>query len=141
MVALPKDQRCLKHISKPLKKQMKSLIDRTRWPVLITYSDESVGHTGYVYECSGWPTMRRHNPTFTTPDGCRVSSYSAGKHRRPEGERGDAWLQRWEHWIAGSPADPQAAIEHFDAHWKRVPVEGKTWRSGAQAYTYERQTA
>jgi hypothetical protein len=33
---------------------MNVLIDRTRWPVLVTYSDIGQGHTGHVYKCSGW---------------------------------------------------------------------------------------
>lgn len=48
MVAVPRAERELRHISKPLRRQMKDLIDRTRWPVLVTYSDEGLGHTGHV---------------------------------------------------------------------------------------------
>lgn len=59
MVAVPKDERELKHVSKPLREQVKKLIDRTRWPVLVTYSDEGQGHTGYVYKCSGWEATTR----------------------------------------------------------------------------------
>lgn len=54
MVAVPRDDRALNHVSKPLRRQMRREIDRTRWPVLITFSDEGQGHTGYVYKCSGW---------------------------------------------------------------------------------------
>ena len=54
MVAVPRAERHLNHVSRPLRHQMKRLIDRTRWPVLITYSDKSLGHTGHVYKCSGW---------------------------------------------------------------------------------------
>lgn len=43
MVAVPRDQRRLNHVSKPLRYQMRGLIDRTRWPVLVTYSDEGEG--------------------------------------------------------------------------------------------------
>lgn len=34
-------------VSKPLRRQMRVEIDRGRWPVLITYSDEGQGHTGH----------------------------------------------------------------------------------------------
>lgn len=54
MVAVPRENRVLNHVSKPLRRQMKKEIDRTRWPVLITFSDEGQGHTGYTYQCSGW---------------------------------------------------------------------------------------
>lgn len=31
-----------------------ALIDRDRWPILVTYADEGQGHTGAIYEASGW---------------------------------------------------------------------------------------
>jgi hypothetical protein len=138
MVAVPKSERRLKHISKPLKYQMKRLIDRTRWPVLVTYSDESVGHTGYTYKCSGWsPTARNLASTYTL-NGARVSRYSNGITSVPEGAvAGEAWIQRWEHWAV--PRDQ--VVSTFDEHWLRVPVPGKFYRSGKQAYTYERRAA
>src|SRR6266513_1557813 len=50
MVAVPTETRTLNHVSKPLRRQMRREIDRTRWPVLVTYSDEGQGHTGHVYK-------------------------------------------------------------------------------------------
>lgn len=82
MVALPHRQRTLNHVSKPLRYQMRRLIDRTRWPVLVTYSDASLGHTGHVYKCSGWKEVTRETRTFyVAPDGARISSYVAGRKR------------------------------------------------------------
>lgn len=108
-------------------------IDRSRWPVLVTYSDESVGHTGHVYKCSGWRKTARHKTSTLTVDGRRVSRYADGRAVSHDGAViGEAWIQRWEHW---STDDPVAA---FAARWRRVPVPGKTWRSGAPAMTYER---
>jgi hypothetical protein len=132
MVAVPRAERELRHISKPLRVQMRRMIDRTRWPVLVTYSDESVGHTGHVYKCSGWtPTLRKQVDTFTV-DGRRVSSYSNGSSKRPAGAvAAKAWIQRWEHWAA---EDPAALLS---AHWRRVEIAGKRWRSGSQAHRYE----
>lgn len=137
MVAVPKEERRLKHISKPLKHQMRRLIDRTRWPVLATFSDESVGHTGHVYKCSGWQkTDRRRARTLTTPDGRRVSRYSNGEQaNHVDATSGHAWIQRWEHWAC----DREHVADMFYTHWDRVAIPGKTWRSGAQAYTYERK--
>ena len=81
MVAVPREKRELRHISKPLRVQMRRRIDRTRWPVLVTYSDEGQGHTGHVYKCSGWQaTERTRRPTFEDAQGRRQSSYSNGKH-------------------------------------------------------------
>ena len=80
MVAVPKAERFLRHVSKPLRAQMKHEIDRTRWPVLVTYSDEGQGHTGYVYQCSGWEkTSRRRVEIRTDRAGARASRYSNGK--------------------------------------------------------------
>lgn len=145
---MPKDERRLKHISKPLKYQMRRLIDRTRWPVLVTYSDESVGHTGHVYKCSGWqPTMRNKASTLTTTDGRRVSRYSNGKQAdHPTAVAGHAWIQRWEHWVRSTVdetcktvGDGAACVALFQEHWDRVAIPGKKWRSGKQAYTYVRR--
>lgn len=100
MVAVPRTERILKHVSKPLRRQMKILIDRTRWPVLVTYSDEGLGHTGYVYQCSGWePTAKAMRPVFLNADAKRASSYSNGKSNdRDLVKSGTTTLQRWEHW-------------------------------------------
>lgn len=138
MVAVPKSERRLKHISKPLMVQMKSLIDRTRWPVLITYSDEGQGHNGYVYSCSGWEKTRRDKRTFyVDKNGARASLYSNGKTglRLELIKGGTTFLQRWEHWICfrGQAADWMSANG-----WRQVAVQGRRWRSGNQAYTWER---
>jgi hypothetical protein len=132
MVAVPHKARRLRHVSKPLREQMLRRIDRTRWPVLVTYSDESVGHTGHVYRCSGWtPTVRHRARTFTL-GGRRVSKYSNGSAAAIEGAvAGWAWIQRWEH---------RADVAAFAEHWRSVELPG-TWRSGAPKRTYVRVEA
>lgn len=134
MVAVPKEERVLKHVSKPLMQQMKKLIDRTRWPSLVTYSDEGLGHTGYVYQCSGWtPTDRNLRPQYEDEEGRRSSTYRDGKHDLT-GLRlvGQAWIQRWEHHIV----EVEKSLEYMRGHgWERVAVPGKTWASGNPAYT------
>lgn len=134
MVAVPKSKRELNHVSKPLRRQMK-LIDRGRWPVLVTYSDEGQGHTGHVYKCSGWtPTERRRNPYYIDADGKRASSYSNGKTGHRDLTRGGyTTLQRWESWAC---PQGQAAIWMRKHGWRRVPIVGKVWRSGNPAYRY-----
>lgn len=135
MVAVEKADRALKHISKPLRVQMRRLIDRTRWPVLVTFSDESQGHTGHVYKCSGWQkTSRKRVPIFEDASGRRTSRYSNGKTGgRDLIHVGWAWVQRWEHWIC-----PRGqALEWATAHgWGRVP-SGRVYRSGAPAFRWE----
>ena len=135
MVAVPKEERELQHVSKPLRKQMCSIIDRTRWPVLLTYSDEGLGHTGHVYLCSGWTkTVRVERPVFSDETGARASSYSNGRHggRANVQRTGKTHLQRWEHW-----ACPRGTADAWMASfgWERVVVAGKVWRSGRQAFT------
>lgn len=137
MVAVPKDKRQLKHISKPLMRQMKVLIDRVRWPVLITYSDEGQGHTGHVYRCSGWtPTKRSRRPVYES-DGIRRSPYCSGGKAPDNVVRvGTTIVQRWEHWIC----DRGQAEAWIATRYERVRVPGRTWRSGAPAHTLRRRT-
>lgn len=138
MVALPRDERALQHVSKPLRWQMRRNIDRTRWPVLLTYSDEGLGHTGHVYLCSGWEkTAQVERPVFMDDSGARASSYSNGRHGTRAGVKrtGSTRLQRWEHWAC---ARGEAARWMAQAGWERRPVEGKTWKSGSPAFTLVR---
>lgn len=141
MVAVPKESRALKHVSKPLMQQMKRLIDRTRWPVLVTYSDEGEGHTGYTYQCSGWEkTTRSQVKTYEDAEGRRVSPYSNGEYAKRQGvvRAGTTWIQRWEHWVC----ERGYAKAWLETHgWERVAIPGKKWRSGNQAHRYERQGA
>lgn len=134
MVAVPREERRLKHISKPLMVQMKRLIDRTRWPVLVTYSDEGEGHTGYVYKCSGWaPTERRSVSTALDASGARASRYSNGKTGGRVLQRGeDTVIQRWEHWVCSREAAPTWLERHG---WRRE-LTGRVWRSGNPAHRW-----
>lgn len=137
MVAVPRSERALRHISKPLRRQMRKLIDRSRWPVLVTYSDEGLGHTGHVYKCSGWqPTLRSQRSQFVDDAGVRRSSYANGRsghaHLRSIGR---ATIQRWEHWACGRGHADQWMSAHG---WHRIPVPGKRWKSGSPAFTWVR---
>lgn len=136
MVAVNKPDRALKHVSKPLRVQMKRLIDRTRWPVLITYSDEGEGHNGYTYQCSGFtPTATNEAAVFVDASGRRCSSYSNGAtHTREFVPAGTTTVQRWEHWICPRGDAGAWMASHG---WRRVPT-GKTWRSGNPAYAWIR---
>ena len=135
MVAVPREERVLNHVSKPLRFQMAKLIDRTRWPVLVTYSDEGQGHRGHVYKCSGWEvTVRSRRPYFEDEDGKRCSSYSNGRHGSRGLVRGGVtMIQRWEQWICDRG---EAATWMYHSGWRLVPLEGRRWRSGNQAHTW-----
>lgn len=136
MVAVPKSERVLRHISKPLRYQMRHLIDRTRWPVLVTYSDEGQGHTGHVYKCSGWqPVQRTSRPFYADSRGVRFSAYYGGERREVK-PSGTTVLQRWEHWAC----EKGDAAKWMEAGgWDRVPVPNRTWRSGNPAFTWVRR--
>lgn len=137
MVAVPREERALNHVSRPLRRQMRTLIDRSRWPALVTYSDEGQGHTGYVYKCSGWEaTSKESRPFYLNDNGKRASSYSNGRHGgRNLTLGGHTIIQRWEHWAC----DRGSAGEWMTDHgWNKVAIPGKVWRSGNQAYTYKK---
>ncbi|MHB8107663.1 MAG: Mom family adenine methylcarbamoylation protein [Candidatus Cryosericum sp.] len=138
MVAVDRTLRKLKHVSTPLRRQMRVLIDRGRWPVLVTYHDEGQGHTGHVYKCSGW-TMTREGESrayYVDSSGNRASRYANGK----TGDRGlrkggMTRVHRWEHWACKRGEAAAWILAHG---WKRVPVLGKVWRSGNPAYRWEK---
>ena len=136
MVAIPKAERDWQ-ISKPLRWIMLHGIDRGRWPVLLTYSDAGAGHLGTAYQASRW--KRGHTvtrPVYEDEEGRRRSDYNNGK--RTEGVRrvGETQITAWTHRVC-PPGQEEA---HMVAHgWSRVPVPGKRWRSGSQAFTWTRQ--
>jgi hypothetical protein len=139
MVAIPRAERRLQHVSKPLRRQMLRAIDRGRWPVLVTYSDEGQGHTGHVYKCSGWQrTTKVTAAVYTDADGNRASPYTNGKYGSRGLTRGTSTrIQRWEHWACarGAAADWMAA-----AGWVRVPT-GSRWKSGNPAFKWIKDIA
>ena len=133
MVAVPRDERAW-HLSKPLRWLMRNGIDRTRWPVLITYSDAGEGHSGHVYRCSGWEE-----------DGARVSRRfedSAGRRRslfvnggvRAKGLTfvGESLITRWVHRLCHPGTEFGFMSEEG---WRLVPT-GKKWRSGNPAMKF-----
>lgn len=137
MVAVPRSRRRLNHVSRPLRRQMKRLIDRSRWPVLVTFHDVGLGHTGHVYKCSGWSFDRytKKVPVYTL-EGRRVSAYSNGSRSVPEGaSRTTTTLGRWVH--RACPRGQELAAMTV-AGWRLEPIPGKRWRSGAQAHRWVR---
>lgn len=141
MAAVPKKEREMKKISKPLRVQRDLLIDRTRWPVLITYSDEGVINergsptTGNSYLYAGFEkTTKRRVPQFSDPAGRRSSTYRNGLSSRTGLTLlGHADIQRWEHWACERG---QAAVWMAEHGWVRVPVPGKVWKSGSPAHRF-----
>ena len=58
------------------------LIDRKRWPCLVTYADEGQGHTGAIYKASNWVEVGRTKPEATWVLNGRMVSRKAGPKTR-----------------------------------------------------------
>jgi hypothetical protein len=55
------------------------LIDRVKWPVLLTYADTGQGHTGAIYKATGWESDGQGGGwNYYSPDGKQLSSLSGG---------------------------------------------------------------
>lgn len=62
------------------------LLDRDRWPVLLTYADTAQGHTGAIYKATGW-TSDGHVPagdTWTGPNGEQRGRKRGGRNLTAE---------------------------------------------------------
>ena len=63
------------------------MIDRKRWPVLVTYADEWQGHTGAIYKATGWTESGKTVPErrYVNESGCLVAR-KAGPYTRTHDE-------------------------------------------------------
>lgn len=149
MVAVPRSERpSMPHLSVPLRCIMDTLIDRGRWPVLVTYSDggqiddRGQPHTGTVYKKSGWKKTEKNRRGFATldgtPGGARVSLLSCGKRSKHK-VVDYTILQRWEDWIRPKGRVAQWVLDHG---WRREPrlrADGspaKPWVSGRPSWVF-----
>lgn len=58
------------------------MIDRQRWPCLVTYADTWRGHSGTIYKAAGWKYVGLTNPEATfTINGVMTSRKAGGKTR------------------------------------------------------------
>jgi len=139
MVAIPREERPdLPKLSKALRAIAAHHIDRARWPVLVTYSDASQGHSGHVYRCAGWqPEGTRRAPFFVDADGRRVGTYVDGRHRSADGMvRGWAMLTRWTRRACPIGEERAWLSRHFD------DVDtGRRWKSGKPARALVRKAS
>lgn len=62
------------------------LIDRARWPVLVTYADTWRGHTGAIYLASGWTRDGETSPESTYTLNGRMLGRKHGPTTRTHGE-------------------------------------------------------
>lgn len=58
------------------------LVDRNRWPCLVTYADEWQGHTGAIYKACNWDYVGKTKPEpVWVVDGRMVARKAGGKTR------------------------------------------------------------
>ena len=62
------------------------LIDRDRWPCLVTYADEWQGHTGGIYRAAGWRYVGKTKPERTYVKDGRMLARKAGPKTRTHAE-------------------------------------------------------
>jgi hypothetical protein len=62
------------------------LINRDRWPCLVTYADEWQGHTGGIYRAAGWQYVGRTKPERTYVKDGRMLARKAGPKTRTHAE-------------------------------------------------------
>jgi hypothetical protein len=62
------------------------LIDRMRWPCLVTYADEMQGHTGAIYRADNWTYLGRTKPEAAFAVRGRLTARKAGGHTRTRTE-------------------------------------------------------
>lgn len=62
------------------------LIDRNRWPCLVTYADEWQGHTGAIYRATNWQYAGMTAPEATYTLHGRMTARKAGPHTRTHEE-------------------------------------------------------
>lgn len=62
------------------------MIDRTRWPVLVTYADSWRGHTGAIYLAAGWEYCGEMKPEATYTLNGRMIARKAGGRTRTHAE-------------------------------------------------------
>lgn len=62
------------------------LIDRAKWPCLVTYADEWRGHSGGIYKAAGWSYVGRTKPERTYTLNGRMTARKAGPKTRTHAE-------------------------------------------------------
>jgi hypothetical protein len=62
------------------------MIDRERWPCLVTYADEWQGHNGTIYKATNWQYMGLTAPEATFVKAGRMVARKAGPHTRTREE-------------------------------------------------------
>lgn len=64
----------------------RKLIDRLRWPCLVSYADEWRGHTGAIYKADNWEYLGKTKPQPCYVVNGRLTSRKAGPRTRTHNE-------------------------------------------------------
>ncbi len=64
----------------------RKMIDRKRWPCLVTYADEWQGHDGLIYRLDGWTEVGRTAPEATWVKDGRMMNRKAGPNTRTKAD-------------------------------------------------------
>lgn len=85
MAAVPRSERITQHISKIMKACIYRMFENNpKYQHVLTFSDSSVGHNGYVYECAGFSKLTEsYAEVYHDYQGRRVSKNTSGK-RNPQ---------------------------------------------------------
>jgi hypothetical protein len=75
-----------KNAASYLLSRSRRLIDRVRWPCLVTYADTSEGHTGAIYRADNWEYVGLTKPERMYRIGGRMTTRKAGRTTRTHGE-------------------------------------------------------
>ena len=70
-----------------------ALIDRQKWPCLVTYADEWQGHTGTIYRASNWQEVGKTTPEATFVLDGRMIARKAGPKTRTRQEMAELGAQ------------------------------------------------
>jgi len=70
------------------------LLDRDRWPVLLTYADTHQGHTGAIYRATGWHLDAVTNTgSYFVKDGRQVGRKRGGRNLSAASLRADGYVE------------------------------------------------
>ena len=91
------------------------LIDRERWPVLVTYADTSHGHTGAIYKATNWTSLGE------VPAGDTWEDERGRQCGRKRGGRTFTAGEMVERGFVRRPAAPKIKFVHFTAPGQTPP--------------------
>lgn len=92
-------------------------LDRARWPVLLTYADTALGHTGAIYRATNWEYVgqRPGSDNWIGPDGQRRGRKRGGRNFSAAEMRAMGYVK--------VPAQPKHKFVHRASNTRRPLAE------------------